>query len=61
MFTAPAPTGALSRRETHEPTGPQTKPFDTVAVSPAEACNPRRLISRTASEGNPPRQPRRTG
>ena len=26
----PRPTGALSRRETHEPTGPQTKPFDTM-------------------------------
>lgn len=30
MSTAPAPTGALSRRGTHEPTGPQTKPFDTM-------------------------------
>jgi hypothetical protein len=29
MSTAPAPTGALSRRETHEPTGLQTKPFAT--------------------------------
>ena len=29
MSTAPAPTGAPSRPETHEPTGPQTKPFDT--------------------------------
>ena len=26
----PRPTGALSRRETHEPTCPQTKPFDTM-------------------------------
>jgi hypothetical protein len=29
MSTASAPTGALSRRERHPPTGPQTKPFDT--------------------------------
>jgi hypothetical protein len=26
----PRPTGALFRRETHEPAGPQTKPFDTM-------------------------------
>jgi hypothetical protein len=31
MSTAPAPTGALSRREAHAPTGPQTKPFDTTS------------------------------
>jgi hypothetical protein len=30
MSTAPAPTGTLSRRGTHEPTGPQTQPFDTM-------------------------------
>ena len=30
MSTAPAPTGALSRRGTHEPTRPQTQPFDTM-------------------------------
>jgi hypothetical protein len=29
MSTAPAPTGALSRPEPHEPTGRQTKTFDT--------------------------------
>ena len=31
MSTAPSPTGALSRRETHAPTGPQTRPFDTTS------------------------------
>jgi hypothetical protein len=30
MSTAPAPTGALSRRGTHAPTGPQTKPLHTM-------------------------------
>ena len=31
MSTAPSPTGALSRKETHADTGPQTKPFDTTS------------------------------
>ena len=52
MSTAPAPTGAPSRPETHEPTGRQTKPFDTTR-RPAGAWIPRGPISRTASEGNP--------
>src|SRR5947209_4657644 len=34
MSTATASTGALSRRGTHPPTGPQTKPFNTTR-SPA--------------------------
>ena len=46
MSTAPGPTGAPSRRETHPPTGPQTKPVDTTS----------RPTGRTQSEtaGYPP-------